>query len=87
MLLVADAAQWVTEAGGHHVGLRDANKRKQAGRAIGITTAIGVGACAGPIGCLVAGSLWAAGELAGEMSLATYRQIRTRRVEGGGRDG
>lgn len=78
-LLVADAVQWVAEAGGQHVGLRDPQNRKNAGRAAGITAALGVGACGGPSGLFVAGGLWAAGELAGHMSRATYEQVRQRR--------
>lgn len=78
-MLVADAAQWITEAGGHHAGIRDPQKRKQAGRAIGATTAFGVGACAGPAGVLVAGGIWVIGEVAGEVSRAAYDQIRQQR--------
>ena len=44
-MLASDAAQWITEAGGHHVGLRDPNRRKTAGRAVGMTTALGIGRC------------------------------------------
>ncbi len=79
-MLVADAAQWITEAGGHHVGLRDPQHRKHAGRAVGVTTALGVGACGGPLGVVVAGGMWAAGEFAGEMSRATYERLRQRRA-------
>ena len=80
-MLVADAAQWITEAGGHHVGIRDPQKRKRAGRAVGATTALGVGACAGPAGVLVAGGIWVIGEVAGEVSRVTYDQVRERRRE------
>jgi hypothetical protein len=80
-MLVADAAQWITEAGGHHVGIRNPQHRKHAGRAVGMTTALGVGACAGPAGFVIAGSLWAAGELASEMSRATYEQVRQTRKD------
>jgi hypothetical protein len=80
-MLIADAMQWMTEAGGHHVGLRDPQHRKHAGRAVGITTALGVGACAGPVGAAVSGGLWAVGELAGEMTRAAYEQVRQRRRE------
>ena len=72
-MLIADAMQWITEAGGHHVGLRDPQHRKNAGPAVGITTALGVGACAGPVGAVVSGGLWAAGELAGEISRGHLR--------------
>lgn len=80
-MLVADAAQWVTEAGGHHVGLRDPLRRKQAGRAVGITTAIGVGLCAGPAGALVTSSIWVAGEVASEVSRHAYDRFRDQRSE------
>ena len=76
LMLAADAARWITEAGGHHVGLRDPQRRKQAGRAVGIATAIGVGAWGGPAGVAVAGGLWAAGELAGELSRVSYERAR-----------
>jgi Lecithin retinol acyltransferase len=78
-LLAADAAQWITEAGGHHVGIRDPLRRKQAGQAIGISTALGIGACAGPAGVVVAGGLWIAGEVASEVSRNAYEQVRRRR--------
>ena len=68
MMLAADAAQWATEAGGHHIGLRDPDKRKRAGRAVGLTAALGAGALAGPAGIAVASGLWVAGEVAGEAS-------------------
>lgn len=78
-MLASDAAQWMTEAGGHHVGLRDPRKRKHAGRAVGLTTALGIGACAGPGGAAVAGGIWVAGEFAGKMSRATYDRLRRSR--------
>lgn len=78
-VLVADAAQWITEAGGHHVGLRDPQRRKRAGRAVGMATALGVGVCGGPAGMVLSGSVWAAGELAGELSRASYDHLRQRR--------
>ena len=77
-MIVADAAQWITEAGGHQVGLRDPLHRKQASRAVGMATALGVGASGGPAGVAVAGGLWAVGELAGELSRLSYRQLRAR---------
>lgn len=69
-MLVADAAQWATEVGGHHVGLRDPQRRKHVGRAVGMTTALGIGACGGPAGVLIAGGIWIAGEIAGEATQA-----------------
>ncbi|MGI9473250.1 MAG: lecithin retinol acyltransferase family protein [Rubripirellula sp.] len=78
-ILVADAAQWTTEVGGHHVGFRDPQRRKQAGRAVGMATALGVGACGGPVGIAVSGGLWAAGEVAGEVTRVTYGRLRERR--------
>ena len=76
-LLVADAAQWATEAGGHHLGLRDPVRRRQAGRAVGSATALGIGSLGGPLGIAVAGGIWVAGELAGEASRRTYERVRT----------
>ena len=78
-LLVADAAQWATEAGGHHLGLRDPVRRRQAGRAVGSATALGIGSLGGPLGIAVAGGIWVAGELAGEASRRTYERVRTGR--------
>ncbi len=75
-ILVADAAQWVTEAAGHHVGLTDPDERKRAGRAVGGITALGIGAIGGPMGIAVAGSIWAIGELAGEASRSVYEFAR-----------
>tara|TARA_R110002049_G_scaffold4601_2_gene31731 strand:+ start:16333 stop:17157 length:825 start_codon:yes stop_codon:yes gene_type:complete len=75
-MVVADAAQWATEAGGHHVGLVDPKTRKHAGRAVGGITSLGVGALGGPVGVIVAGTAWAAGELAGEASRAVYQIAR-----------
>jgi hypothetical protein len=79
-LLVADAAQWATEAGGHHLGLTNPQTRTKAGRAIGGATALGVGALGGPVGVAFAGGVWVAGELAGEASHHAYRQVRKRRL-------
>ena len=79
-LLVAEAAQWATEAGGHHIGLRDPKQRRQAGRAVGGLTALGIGALGGPLGIAVAGSIWVAGEVAGEASCRVYEQVRQKRV-------
>ena len=79
-LLLAEAAQWATEAGGHHVGLRDPKQRRNAGRAVGSMTALSLGAIGGPVGIAVAGSLWVAGELAGEASNKVYEQVRDRRL-------
>ena len=67
-LVAADVAQWITEAGGHHVGLRDPRQRKRAGRVVGFTTALGVGAIAGPTGVAFAGGVWAVSELVAEAS-------------------
>ena len=78
-MVLSDAAQWATEAGGHHVGLVDPNVRKNAGRAIGGLTALGIGALRGPIGIIAGGGLWAAGELAGEASQVAYDRVRTAR--------
>ncbi|WP_218933883.1 lecithin retinol acyltransferase family protein [Rubripirellula lacrimiformis] len=79
-MLIADAAQWATEAGGHHIGLRDPQRRKQASRAVGVTTAMSIGALGGPVGVAVAGGLWCVGEVAGEMSQAAYERARLRRT-------
>ena len=77
-LLVAEAAQWATEVGGHHVGLRDPESRRKAGRAVGGVTAVGFGALGGPLGIAVAGTIWATGEFAGEASCQVYEQLRER---------
>ncbi|WP_186776074.1 lecithin retinol acyltransferase family protein [Rubripirellula reticaptiva] len=82
-MLIADAAQWATEAGGHHVGLRNTKQRKQASRAVGATTALSIGALGGPVGIAVAGGLWCAGEVAGELSQAAYENVRSRRPKSG----
>jgi hypothetical protein len=74
LLLAADVAQWITEAGGHHVGLNDPHKRKRAGQAVGFTTAVGVGAIAGPAGIAVAGGVWVAGEMAAQVSRQSVDQ-------------
>ncbi len=79
-LLLAEAAQWATEAGGHHLGLRDPNQRRNASRAVGSMTALSLGAIGGPVGIALAGSLWVAGELAGEASNKVYEQVRERRL-------
>lgn len=81
-MYLADAAQWITEAGGHHVGLRDPRRRKQAGRAVGATTALSTGALAGPAGVAIAGGLWVAGEFGGAIGKAAYGRIRSRRSPG-----
>ncbi len=78
--LVADAAQWATEAGGHHVGLRDPQRRKHVSRAVGVTTAMSVGAIGGPVGIAVAGALWCVGEVAGELTQAAYEKARQQRM-------
>ena len=78
LLLAADIAQWATEAGGHHVGLRDPRKRKRAGQAVGLGTAVGVGALAGPAGIAVAGGVWVAGEFAAEVSRQSVGQMNRR---------
>ncbi len=79
-ILVADVVQWATEAGGHHLGLTDPEQRRQAGRAVGGMTAIGIGAVGGPIGVAVAGSIWAIGEVAGEVSRGAYEKLRGGRM-------
>ncbi len=80
-MLAADAAQWMTEAMGHHVGLRDAQRRRTAGRAVGMATSLGVGVLGGPAGVAMAGGLWVAGEVVGEVSRASYEQVRRRKLE------
>ena len=79
-ILAADAAQWITEAAGHHVGLTDPDGRKRAGRAVGGATAMGIGAAGGPIGIAVAGGVWAIGEFAGEVSRGLYEKARGERT-------
>ena len=76
LMLLADVAQWGTEIGGHHVGLTNPKQRKQAGRAVGGATALACGALGGPIGILVAGGLWAVGEVASEASHKAYENAR-----------
>ncbi len=78
-MLLADAAQWTTEALGHHVGLEDPQRRRHTGRAIGAGTAVCLGAVGGPPGMLLAGGVWATGEFAGEASRRVYRHLRHRR--------
>lgn len=80
-MLAAEAAQWATEAGGQHIGLRDPEQRRQAGRAVGGATALGLGALGGPLGMAVAGTIWVAGEVAGEASCRVYEQMRQQRSE------
>ena len=80
-MLASDAAQWATEIGGHHVGLRDPVKRKRASRAVGMTTALTIGAFAGPIGLAVAGGLWCVGEAASEVSQTAYEKARKQNSE------
>ena len=75
-MFVADLLQWATEAGGHHVGLTSPKHRKRAGRAVGGVTAVGLGALAGPAGIVVAGGVWAFGEVAGEMTSGAYERVR-----------
>ena len=79
-MLLADAAQWATEAGGQHVGIRDPKQRRDAGRAIGAATALGVGTLGGPVGVTLAGGAWLAGEFAGEVSRKAYEHVRLRRA-------
>ncbi len=79
MMLIAEAAQWATEAGGHHIGLRDPDQRRKAGRAVGGFAALGIGAMSGPLGIAVAGSIWVAGEIAGEASSQAYERLRSKR--------
>lgn len=79
-LMMADAAQWATEACGHHVGLKDPVKRRQAGMAVGSLAALGIGSVSGPVGIAVAGGIWVAGELAGEASRCTYERVRVRKI-------
>ena len=78
-LLVSDAAQFATEAAGHHVGLEDPEKRRHVGRALGGATAVGIGAVGGPAGMLVAGGIWMAGEFAGKVSRYAYEKAQQRR--------
>lgn len=79
-LLAADAAQWVTEATGHHVGLRDARHRRLAGRTVGLATSVTVGTLGGPAAAAVAGGLWIAGEAAGKLSRVGYDRFRDRKL-------
>lgn len=79
-ILVADAAQWATEAAGHHAGLTDPDERKKAGRAVGGITALGIGAVGGPAGIAIAGGVWAIGEFAGEVSRGVYEKVRADRT-------
>ncbi len=74
LMLAADVAQWMTEAGGHHIGICDPQQRKRAGQAVGFTTAVGVGAIAGPAGIVVAGGVWVVGEMAGQVSRQSFGQ-------------
>ena len=80
-MVAADAAQWATEAMGHHVGIRDAQHRRAAGRAVGMATALGTGVLGGPAGVAVAGGLWVAGEMVGKLSRASYDEVRRRKLE------
>jgi hypothetical protein len=79
-LLAADAAQWATEATGHHFGLRNAQHRRLAGRTLGLATSLTCGAVGGPASLAVAGGLWAAGEAAGKLSRVGYDRFRDRRL-------
>ena len=45
-----------------------------------MATSLGIGAFGGPAGVAVAGGLWVAGEMVGEVSRAGYEQIRSRKV-------
>ncbi|WP_164103511.1 lecithin retinol acyltransferase family protein [Candidatus Laterigemmans baculatus] len=81
-MLVPDAAQWATEAVGHHVGLRDPQKRRAAGRTVGATTAALVGLPGGPLGVLATTTLWAIGESAAHLAehATTRKPKRTPRT-------
>ncbi|MEM8666439.1 MAG: lecithin retinol acyltransferase family protein [Planctomycetota bacterium] len=78
-MYLSDAAQWLTEAGGHHVGLRDPSQRRRVGQAVGATTAIGLGAASGPVGMAVAGGMWVAGQWGGDVGKSTYSRLRRQR--------
>lgn len=80
-MVAADAAQWVTEAMGHHIGLRDARHRRTAGRAVGMATSLGMGVLGGPVGVAMAGGLWVAGEVVGEVSRSSYDSLRRRKLD------
>lgn len=83
MMLVPDAAQWTTEAVGHHFGLHDPRKRRAAGRTVGMTAAALVGLPGGPMGVLAATSLWAIGESAARLAeRVTTKQPRRRPAAG-----
>ena len=82
LMLVADVAQWATEAGGHHLGLTSPVERRKAGRAVGGVTALSVGAVGGPVGVALAGSLWAVGEVAGEIGRGIYDKVRDSKTNG-----
>ena len=79
-LLAADAAQWVTEATGHHVGLRDSRHRRLAGKTVGLAASVTVGTLGGPAGAALAGGLWVAGEAAGKLSRVGYDRVRDRKL-------
>ncbi len=78
-MMIADVAQWATEAAGHHVGLTNPDERRKAGRAVGGMTALGIGAVGGPLGIAVAGGIWTIGEVAGEVSRGVYEKVRGER--------
>lgn len=68
LMFVPDAAQWTTEAVGHHFGLEDPKRRRAAGRTVGVTAAALVGLPGGPLGVLAATALWAVGESAAHLA-------------------
>jgi hypothetical protein len=68
LLVVADAAQLLTESCGHWVGIQDPQKRQLAGRIVGGTTAVAVGLAGGLPMVIAHSALWAAGEVAGQAS-------------------
>lgn len=70
--LTADAVQFGTEVVGHLVGLVNPRLRKQANRALGGMTAMGIGALGGPVGIAVAAGTLMLGEIGGE---ATVRAL------------
>lgn len=80
-IVAADAAQWATEALGHHVGLREVKQRRRAGRAVGMATSLGVGMIGGPAACAIAGGLWLAGEMVGEASRLGYDRLQLQRLQ------
>lgn len=81
MMLVPDAAQWTTEAVGHHFGLHDPRKRRAAGRTVGMTVAALVGLPGGPMGVLATTTLWAIGESAARVAEQLTTKPSRRRSE------